>query len=155
MTMLSQLGKQLEYDFMTTIHKRRTSEPINTNQLTFRKLVAQVRFGFYETIPGYSVKITDVKFNSNASHTANGTGNFGVDGTIVVPGATTSYTVTYDDGLVIGANLNKAKVAVSTPNNQGFLATNAVSFFGTTLGVTATTALFENAGNYTPFLPNT
>ena len=68
--------------------------------LNFRSLMSQVRFGFYETIPGYSVAITDVKFYSGASHTTNAAGNFGVDcsGAVLVPGASTSFTVTYDDG---------------------------------------------------------
>lgn len=123
-------------------------------QLDFRSLVARVRFGFYETIPGYSVAITDVKFNST-SHTANGTNTFGVDGSIVIPGATTQFTVTYDDGSVIAANQNKAKVAVSTPNTQAYLSTNTTSFFGTTLGVVSSNPTWENGGNYTTFLPNT
>ena len=123
-------------------------------QLDFRSLVSKVRFGFYETIPGYSVKITDVKFNS-ASHTSNGAGNFGVNGSIVIPGANTSFTVTYDDGSVIAANVNKAKVAVNgTPNTQGYLSTTATSFFGTPLGTTSSNRTWENGGNYTTILPN-
>ena len=124
--------------------------------LNFRNLVSQVRFGFYETIPGYSVTITDVKYNST-SHTANGAGNFGVDcaGAVLVPGANTSFTVTYDDGSVISANQNKAKVTVgATPNSQDYLSTTATSFFGTTLGITSNAAVFENNGAYTKILPN-
>ena len=121
--------------------------------LDFRRLVSRVRFGFYETIPGYSVAITDVKFNS-ASHTSNGAGNFGVNGSIVIPGATTSFSVTYDDGSVIGTNKNKAKVTVTTPDTQGYLSTTATSFFGTTLGTTSSTRTWENGGNYTTILPN-
>jgi len=123
--------------------------------LNFRNLVSQVRFGFYETIPGYSVKITDVKYSST-SHTTDGADKFGVDcaGAVLVPGASTSFTVTYDDGSEIAANLNKAKVAVSGSNTQNYLSTTATSFFGTTLGVTSTAALFENSGNYTKILPN-
>ena len=123
-------------------------------QLDFRSLVSKVRFGFYETIPGYSVAITDVKFNS-ISHTTDGANKFGVDGLIVVPGATTSFTVTYDDGSVIAANQNRAKVTVTTPNTQGYLSTTATSFFGTTLGTTSNDCTWENGGNYTTFLPNT
>lgn len=126
----------------------------NAVELSFRSLVSKVRFGFYETIPGYSVKITDVKFNSGASHTENGEGKFGVDGSIVIPGANTSFTVTYDDGSIVAANQNKAKVAVSTPNTQGYLSTTATSFFGTTLGVIASERTWENSGNYTTILPN-
>lgn len=124
-------------------------------QLDFRSLVSKVRFGFYETIPGYSVKITDVKFNSGASHTSDGENKFGVDGLITVPGNTTTFTVTYDNGSEIAANENKAKVVVSTPNTQGYLSTTATSFFGTTLGTASNNPLWENDGDFTTFLPNT
>lgn len=120
--------------------------------LKFRNLVSQVRFGFYENIPGYSVAITDVKYSST-SHTANGEGNFGVDcaGAVLVPGDNTSFTVTYDDG---SANLNKAKVTVDASNTQNYLSTTATSFFGTTLGKTSSACTWENGGNYTKILPN-
>ena len=128
------------------------STPVTLN---FRNLVSQVRFGFYETIPGYSVKITDVKYNST-SHTTNAAGNFGVDcsGAVLVPGASTAFTVTYDDGTVIGANKNKAKVDVSGSNVQNYLSTTATNFFGTTLGVASNACTWENGGNYTKILPN-
>lgn len=131
-----------------------TSPMTSPVTLNFRNLLSQVRFGFYETIPGYSVTITNVKFNSGASHTSNGDGNFGVDGSVVIPGATTSFTVTYDDGSVIDANQNKAKVAVSTQNTQSYLSTTATSFFGTTLGTSSSARTWENGGNYTKILPN-
>lgn len=123
--------------------------------LKFRKLVSKVRFGFFETIPGYSVTITDVKFNST-SHTTNAAGNFGVDctGAVLVPGSSTSFTVTYDDGSGIPANENKAKVAVAGSTTQNYLSTTASGFFGTTLGVTSNDRLWENGGNYTTILPN-
>ncbi len=121
--------------------------------LRFRNLVSQVRFGFYETVPGYNVAITDVKFNS-ASHTADGAGNFGVDCAVLVPGASTSFTVTYDDGSENAANRNKAKVAVGGSNTQNYLSTTATSFYGTTLGTTSNARTWENAGNYTKILPN-
>lgn len=126
--------------------------PVNLN---FRNLVSQVRFGFYETIPGYSVAITDVKFNSS-SHTVDGADKFGVDcaGAVLVPGASTSFTVTYDDGSVNVANRNKAKVAVGGSNAQDYLSTTATSFFGTTLGTTSDDRTWENGGNYTKILPN-
>lgn len=131
-----------------------TSPMTSPVTLNFRNLLSQVRFGFYETIPGYSVTITNVKFNSGASHTSDGDGNFGVDGSVVIPGATTSFTVTYDDGSVINANQNKAKVAVTTPNTQSYLSTTATSFFGTTLGTSSSACTWENGGNYTKILPN-
>ena len=131
-----------------------TSPMTSPVTLNFRNLLSQVRFGFYETIPGYSVTITDVKFNSATSHTTNGAGNFGVDGSVVIPGATTSFTVTYDDGSVIAANQNKAKVAVTASNTQTYLSTTATSFFGTILGTSSSACTWENGGNYTKILPN-
>ena len=123
--------------------------------LNFRSLMSQVRFGFYETIPGYSVAITDVKYNST-SHTTNAAGNFGVDcsGAVLIPGASTSFTVTYDDGSVIAGNANKAKVAVAGSNTQNYLSTTAASFFGTTLGTSSDARTWENEGKYTKILPN-
>ena len=128
------------------------SNPVTLN---FRSLMSQVRFGFYETIPGYSVAITDVKYSST-SHTSDGAGNFGVDcsGAVLVPGASTSFTVTYDDGSVNAANRNKAKVTVGGSNTQNYLSTTATSFFGTTLGTTSDARTWENGGNYTKILPN-
>lgn len=128
------------------------STPVTLN---FRNLVSQVRFGFYETIPGYSVAITDVKFNSS-SHTADGENKFGVDcaGAVLIPGASTSFTVTYDNGSEIAANQNKAKVTVVGSTSQDFLSTTATSFFGTTLGIASNARTWENRGNYTKILPN-
>lgn len=123
--------------------------------LRFRNLVSQVRFGFYETVPGYNVAITDVKFNS-ASHTADGANNFGVDcdDAVIIPDDNTTFTVTYDDGSEIAANKNKAKVTVSSDDFQDYLSTTATSFYGTTLGTTSNARTWENAGNYTKILPN-
>lgn len=135
----------------TPVEASNTASPVTLN---FRKLVSKVRFGFYETIPGYSVKITDVKFNTGTSHTEDGAGNFGVDGSVVVPGTTTQFTVTYDDGSVISTNRNKAKVTVTTPDTQEYLSTKATSFFGTTLGVASNLRTWENEGKYTTILPN-
>lgn len=136
----------------TPVEASTTASPVT---LYFRKLVSKVRFGFYETIPGYSVAITNVKFNST-SHTTNAAGNFGVDcsGAVLVPGSSTSFTVTYDDGTQISANKNKAKVTVDDSNAQNYLSTTATSFFGTTLGVTSNECTWENGGNYTTILPN-
>ena len=136
----------------TPVEASTTASPVT---LYFRNLISKVRFGFYETIPGYSVKITDVKFNST-SHTTNAAGNFGVDctGAVLVPGSSTSFTVTYDDGSEISANQNKAKVAVSGSTAQNYLSTTATSFFGTTLGTASNACTWENGGNYTKILPN-
>lgn len=140
-----------------------TSPMTSAVTLKFRNLQSRVRFGFYETVPGYSVKITNVKFNNATSHESDGPGNFGVDckgsttgtGAVVVAGTNTSFTVTYDDGSEISANMNKAKVTVGGgASTLDYLSTKANNFFDQTLGVTSDNALFENTGNYTTILPN-
>ena len=93
-------------------------------QMTFRNFLSKIRFGIYENIPGYKVKITNVDYNSTShSSGSDGTGKFGVDGKFLVAGDNTAYTVTYESS---GSNVNKAIMAVkesTTPNNITYLET--------------------------------
>ena len=93
-------------------------------QMTFRNFLSKIRFGIYENIPGYKVKITNVDYNSTShSSGSGGTGKFGVDGKFLVAGDNTAYTVTYESS---GSNVNKAIMAVkesTTPNNITYLET--------------------------------
>ena len=59
--------------------------------MKFRNFMSKIRFGIYEDIPGYKVKITKVYY-----HSTNSTDNFGVDGKFIVPGEKTQFTVTYE-----------------------------------------------------------
>ena len=90
-------------------------------RMTFRNFMSKIRFGIYENIPGYKVKITNVDYNTS-SHSSGegGTGKFGVDGKFLVAGDNTAYTVTYD------ASSNKAIMAVkgeTTPTSVTYLET--------------------------------
>lgn len=90
--------------------------------MQFRNFMSKIRFGLYETIPGYKVNITNVEYNSTGSSS---TSKFGVDGKFLTPGANTAFTVTYGNGLTTGP-LNKAIVDVkdgTTPNDQAYLET--------------------------------
>ncbi len=83
-----------------TIDRTKENQYGGLVKLSFRNFQTKIRFGMYETIPGYKVKVNSVTFNGTAS-----TSNFGVDGKFVTTSANTKYTVTYD------AN-NKAVVAL-------------------------------------------
>lgn len=140
--------------------------------MRFRNFMSKIRFGIYETIPGYKVKITKVYYNSS-----NSTTNFGVDGKFLTVGdgssTHTQFTVTYEDPS------NKAVVNVkseTTPASGTYFETakadgsfpkTTVPFLSATeIGTTAPTATFNkavqeasespiNTGVYTTVLPFT
>ena len=103
-------------------------------QLTFRNFQSKVRFGIYETVPGYKVVITGIKYNSNGKSqeiekTSTDKG-FGVDGIFVVGGDKTVYTVTY---VTEGTNQNRVKVeADGNSNSSNYLATDGENWLSTT-----------------------
>lgn len=83
--------------------------------MSFRNFMSKIRFGIYETIPGYKVKVTRTYYNSTNSET-----NFGVDGKFLTAGDNTKFTVTYEN------SSNKALVNVksgTTPNSQSYFVT--------------------------------
>lgn len=139
--------------------------------MKFRNFMSKIRFGIYENIPGYKVKITKVYYNST-----NSTTNFGVDGKFLTAGDNTKFTVTYENPS------NKALVDVksgTTPNSTTYFETapaNEVTsgtpspqiivpiLSANNIGTTPTTATFdktekvtspasEKAGVYTTILP--
>lgn len=140
--------------------------------MRFRNFMSKIRFGIYETIPGYKVKITKVYYNSS-----NSTTNFGVDGKFLTVGdgssTHTQFTVTYENPS------NKAVVNVksgTTPASGTYFETakadddfpkTTVPFLSATeIGTTAPTATFNkavqeasvspiNTGVYTTVLPFT
>ncbi len=140
--------------------------------MRFRNFMSKIRFGIYETIPGYKVKITKVYYNST-----NSTTNFGVDGKFLTVGdgssTYTQFTVTYENPS------NKAVVDVksgTTPASGTYFETakadgsfpkTTVPFLSATeIGTTAPTATFNkavqetdggavNTGVYTTILPFT
>ncbi len=123
--------------------------------LTFRHFDSKIRLAMYETVPGYKVVVTAVKFN-NTEHKADDTDKkFGVDGNFIVAGTDTKFTVSYES---TGDNVNKAKVTV-----DGGSATATNKELGTKLLDTTTDAplattsdnpTYDNSGTYTAILPN-
>ena len=139
----------------------------NVVQMQFRNFQSKIRFGIYETVPGYKVVITGIKYNNDTEKTST-TKGFGVDGNFVLAGASstggtnTSYTVTYD------AN-NHAQVAVTAGNSQDYIETEGTNWLSTEfsltdntkkcIGETVATATYDKtSGNdpkaYTAILPN-
>ena len=139
-------------------------------KLTFRNFETKVRFGIYETVPGYKVAITGIKFNTGdnnpTEHKSDGTGDdgkkFGIDGNFITAGENTKYDVTYDSN-------GKAQVAVSTgttASKAAYLQTAGTTWLSTSstspVSTTAATPTWDNAttsdsktvGNYTAILPN-
>lgn len=143
--------------------------------MRFRNFMSKIRFGIYETIPGYKVKITKVYYNST-----NSTTNFGVDGKFLTVGdgstTHTQFTVTYENPS------NKAIVDVksgTTPAKSTYFETALVAevtgdnpkpgitvpiLSADQIGTTASTATFDRtetvtdpastkAGAYTTILP--
>jgi hypothetical protein len=127
-----------------------TVDPVT---LKFRNFQTKIRFGFYETVPGYNVQITGVKYNNDTESTS----NFGVDGDFVTAPTGTdkvTYTVTYD------AN----NVPVVTVATEGTSAKATYKAFGGDVFQTGENYLSKEAsaptydttgGTYTCILPNT
>ncbi len=124
-------------------------------QMQFRQFQTKVRFGFYETVPGYNVQITGVKYNSATSAAT----KFGVDGKFLqVPTGTSdddklTYTVTYD------AN-NKPIVSITAATTAQKNYEEFGSYMFTTdlnLGTTSSAPTYDKdaSGSYTQILPNT
>ncbi len=128
--------------------------------MSFRNFMSKIRFGIYETVPGYKVVITGLKYNNGTEHKSTGEDkNFGVDGNFVVAGENTQYTVTYEDNN--SSKENKAKVAlVGTPATQTYLNTTGTQWLSTSetspVGTTANAPTWDNtaAGTYTTIMPN-
>ncbi len=123
--------------------------------LTFRNFQSKIRFAMYETIPGYKVVVTGVKYGDADTDI---TDKFGVDGQFVTVGTNTKYKVTYEDNN--SSNTNKVKVALDgTPvtsntleaGTDGIIATSTTSPLATT---SANPTYDANGGAYTAILPN-
>ena len=117
-------------------------------KFSFRNLQAKLRFGIYETVPGYTVKIKQVKYN-NAYSTA----KFGVDGKFVKPGESTSFTVTYGNGTT--DPLNKALVAVSGSSTDTYLASTSTTIMTTAaIGTSSSGATKDDYVSILPYTSN-
>ena len=127
-------------------------------QMTFRNFQSKIRFGIYETVPGYKVVITGIKYNNGGTAVTHPTAasegqeadkTFGVDGNFVVAGKSSSqgsentkYTVTYTSD-------NKAQVSIADGyNSNSYLNTGGTEWLSTSptspVGTTATNPTWDN-----------
>ncbi len=127
----------------TTINRTEPNKYGGLVQFTFRNFETKIRFGIYETVPGYKVSVDNVKYGT--STTEGSTSNFGVDGDFVVAGDNTKYNVTYDTN-------NKAVLALNgTPAKATYLESGNKIMSADALGTSSTAATYED---YTNILPN-
>ncbi len=140
--------------------------------MSFRNFMSKIRFGIYETVPGYKVVITGLKYTTSTSETDNvtthtststaeGGKTFGITGNFVVPGENTTYTVAYENAQ--SSNPNKAKVEITgTANTQTYLETKGTNWLSTSkdnpVGTTANNPTWDyvtgQTSVYTTILPN-
>ncbi len=125
--------------------------------LTFRHFESKMRLAMYETVPGYKVVITAVKFNNTEHKADDADKKFGVDGNFIVPGDNTKFTVSYENAT--SGNENKAKVTVdgsSTSATNIELGTKLLETTATApLGTASTSPTYDKGtGDYTAILPN-
>ena len=140
------------------------SPAIQPVTMAFRNFQSKIRFGFYETVPGYKVQITGVKYNSKTESTSE---KFGVDGQFVtVPAATEgdtsnealTYTVTYDSNNKPVLSIGKILTSSSFQAGYKEFGTN---IFNKNLGDASTSPVYDTVegtstdGKYTAILPNT
>ncbi len=129
--------------------------------LKFRNLGTRVRVGFYETVPGYSVKIDRFYFDTDASAAVTlfkdmedeSTGAFKAALWNVDANATTGNNLTvtyYGDG---SSFKNQPKVTNSTVKYTGTL-TLGDGLVNTTLAETSSAPTWDNGGDYTVVYPN-
>lgn len=127
-------------------------------KMTFRNFMSKIRFGIYETIPGYKVKITKVTYNNGGN---NSTTDFAIDGKFIVPGDNTIFNVTYENDQ--SANPNKVKATlkygpddVSTPASYAnyFVSATSPILSADNIGTAATSATFDKTSDaFTTILP--
>ena len=119
-------------------------------KFSFRNLQAKLRFGIYEHVQGYTVKIKQVKYNNAYS-----TEHFGVDGKFIKPGESTSFTVTYGNGTT--GPLNKALVAVSgSSSTDTYLASTSTTIMTTeAIGTSSSGATEDDYVSILPYTSNT
>ncbi len=160
----------------------KTAENVYGGQvkLTFRNFQSKIRFGIYETVPGYKVVITGIRYNTDnntspttVTHplTTSNEGNtttdntFGITGDFVKAGSNTqssntyntTYTVTYrsDSG-----HEGEAQVSINDNATKAtYLTTAGTTWLTTTAGIgtKASKPTYDNgaSGDYTQILPNT
>ncbi len=132
--------KEIKYD----------NAPVSPVEMQFRNIQSKIRFGFYETVPGYNVQITGVKYNNAQAAST----TFGVDGDFVqvptVDNEELTYAVTYgsDNKPIVTMDKTTSKtVAYQTFGNK---------IFNTNLGTGVHNPTYDlDANAYSAILPNT
>ena len=131
--------------------------------LTFRNFGAKIRVGFYETIPGYSVKINKFYYDSDAAAvvtkfgdmTNTETSKFVAALQNVNPSAATGNTVTvtyYGSG---ADNENQPKVNSGSTANYQYTLTLGTGIAGQTLATESTIPTWDQtSGGWTMVYPN-
>lgn len=137
----------------------------NIVNFTFRNLGAKVRVGFYETIPGYDVQITNFYIDEDASASLNtapvtsfAAMNVAKDDGFyaamqnVNPGMDQSLRVTYYDATDATIE-NRPTVACTTTNGYAWSLKLGDDLLNTNLSDNAATPTWDNGGAYTPVFP--
>ena len=123
--------------------------------LTFRNSMAKVRVAFYETIPGYSVKI-DKFYSSIGTNNTENSSNFVADLTntpLVMSAAGTVYKVVYYES---GDLKNQPRMIATENGAEKVVLTLGTGLFGNDLGTEKINPTYDkNAGAYTWFMPQT
>ena len=121
-------------------------------KFTFRNFVSKIRFGIYENIPGYKVKIDKVYYPVTNEEGAGSNTEFGVKGSFSGATATQyTYDVTYgDDGIAKGAHTSgDAQTYLQTTTGGSPILTDDA------IGETATLATYDQAEKaYSIIMPN-
>ena len=136
-----------------------TGNAMEAVSLKFRNFQTKVRFGFYETVPGYNVQITNIAYNSTDYEA---TKKFGVDGKFITSptedGESVTYTVTYDSNNIPVVEVTESTNKTST--SKGYCDEFGTNIFQTGtnyLGTTSNAPTYDKdaSGSYTCILPNT
>lgn len=164
------LAKVYVSDLVTAYNPKVTGEPEYQQEvnLTFRALVAKIRVGLYETIPGYSVK--NVQFYPAATGTASGDATlYAASATLPSTGECTVYFPTVGKSKVSNSDYNKAHVKfASTGTNTANQTYGTLSYGGkekyektgtkflarSSAQPTWAVETGKNAGDYSIVLPN-
>ena len=131
---------------------------------TFRNLLAQIRVGMYETIPGYQVNVDKFYYDNSADPafssmaTSDATNNFYAN---LVHQAATGFTtdiiltVKYKENNSLAENQPTVGVTGGNATNYLTLGTNIANPAGTYIGETAAAATFDQstANTYTTVFP--
>ena len=131
-----------------------TNQKSKAVEMAFRQFKTKIRFGFYETVPGYNVQITGVKYTYETGETATKTA-LGVHGDFVIKptaeGEELKYDVTYDTNNKPVVTVTKSSTSAKTYETFGG---NIFQTGENYLGKTSTAAVYDN-NDYNSILPNT